>query len=311
MVLDLRLPRHGMAHVELRLHAAPTRGNFPFTDITHGRRVAVRYGTARSVPVFEGEITAIELSIVDGLPELAILAEDSLHRLARRMVSTTFTERTADDVVRSLAEATGLQVETTLGSPPATHVKGAESDLAFLLRMVSGHGAALRIEQGRVRAGPEATDPQPISIQTSTLRELRVIADLNWQPGTVTVRGWNLAQNEVVETTAVPAAQQMQSGAELAAQLGWGADFVVPRDFLEASTSEIIARVETTRAVERFLHGEILATESQLVPGREVEVTGIDHRFAGRYRVGDCRHRFSRQDGLTVQARIARPYWHP
>ncbi len=301
-----------MAHVELRLLAAPALDGFPFADISHGARLAVGYGSARSAPVFEGEVTAVEFRMGDGPPELVILAEDALHRLARQMLPRSLIEMRADDVVNLLAQSAGLQADATLGGPVQTFVKGAESDLAFLLRMVAARGAALRLEGDRVRAGPETTDPAPLPIDAGSLSELRIIADLNWLPGAVTVRGWNLAEAVPVETSTVPAPApqpELQSGAALADQLGWGADYFVPRDFVGAAEADAIATAEASRAAERFLHGEIVATERRLVPGAEIEVTGADPRFEGLYRVGDCRHRFSVTGGFTVRAQIARPTW--
>ncbi len=312
--MDMRLPRHGIAHAELRLLAAPARGVFPFADIAHGARLAVAYDTAGSAPVFEGEVTAVEIRMSDGPPELSLLAEDPLHRLAREMTPRSFTDVRADDVVAALAHSAGLQADTTLGGPVETFVKGAESDLAFLLRMISGRGATLRVERGRVRAGSEATDPAPLTIDARALRELRVIADLNWLPGATTVRGWNLAEAVSVEATAAPAPArqpQLQSGAALAEQLGWGANYILPRDFVDAMEADAIGDAHVTAAADRFLHGEIVGSERKLVPGAAVEIAGIDPRFGGLYRVGDCRHRFSISDGFVVRARISRPDWRP
>ena len=310
MFMDLRLPRHGMAHVELRVQSTPARGSFPFADISHGLRLVVTHAAPRSVRVFEGDITAIEYRMGNGPPELAILAEDALHRLARSLLPQRFDNVSADDVVRLLADRAGLQADTNLGGPAGTFVKGAESDLAFLLRMVSARGGSLRLDGDRVRAGPEPTDQRPLSIAADALKELRIIADLNWQPGTVTARGWNLAEGTVAEATAAPEAQTPRQGAAaIIENLGWAARYTLPRDFVEGSVLDAIANVEATRAAERFLHGEIVGTAPELGPGRVIELTGTDPRFAGRYRVGDCRHHYSAAEGAVVRARIARSDW--
>jgi hypothetical protein len=311
LFMDVRLPRHGMAHAELRLQATPVRGSFPFPDLSHGLGLVVRGASEEMPPVFQGHITAIEFRMGNGPPELAILAEDALHRLARSLLPHQFDDTTADEVVRSLADRVGLQADTNLGGSAETFVKGAESDLAFLLRTVSARGGSLRLDGDRVRAGPEPPDPQPLSIAADALKELRIIADLNWQPGTVTARGWNLAEATVAEATAAPEAQAPSQGAAaIIENLGWAARYTLPRDFVEGSVLDAIADVEATRAAERFLHGEIVGTLPELRPGRVVELSGTDPRFAGRYRVGDCRHHYSAAEGAVVRARIARSHWN-
>ncbi len=312
-LMELRLPRHGMAHVELRLLAAPTPEGHPFGDVAHGSRIAIGYGSERPAPLFEGDVTAIEIRMGDGPPELAILAEDALHRLARRMRPQSFEEMSADDVVRSLAAEVGLEADATLGGRPGSFVKGAESDLAFLLRLTAAYGAALRLEKGRVRAGPEAEDATALPLDAGTLAGLRIVADLNWLPGAVTVRGWDLASGAPVEATTAPpsAPAPLQSGVELTAKLGWAADRLAPRDFSGSGGAKATAAARSSTAAERFLHGEIVAAEPGLVPGAAVEISGTDPRFAGRYRVGDCRHRFSVAEGLRVRAGVHRPDWRP
>jgi hypothetical protein len=313
LAMDLRLPCHGMAHVELRLQATPTRRGTPFLDLVHGTPIAITYDAARSEPVFAGEITAIEIRMGEGPPELVLLAEDALHRLARRMLPRSFEDVTVDAVVEFLAHDAGLQTEVTLGGPVETFVKGTESDLAFLLRLLAARGGSLRLVDGRIRAGPEAGTAPVVAIAAASLTGLRLIADLNWQPGAVTVRGLNLAQAATVEATATPdpAAGQAQSGAALAGVLGWSAGPVVVRDRIAAPVAAAIALARATGAAGRFVHGEIVATAPGPVPGGLVEITGTDPRFAGRYRVGDCRHRFSGATGLRIRAEVTRPDWHP
>lgn len=308
--MDVRLPRHGMAHAELRLQATPELGGFPFQDLPHGARLVAGFESARTPPVFEGDITAIEFRMGNGPPELAILAEDALHRLARSLLPQRFDDMTADEVVLLLAHRAGLLADTNLGGPAETFVKGAESDLAFLLRTVLARGGSLRLDGDRVHAGPEPPDPRPLSIAADELKELRIIADLNWQPGTVTARGWNLAEVAIAEATAVPDPQTpLQGAAAIVENLGWAARYTLPRDFVEGSDLDTIAKAEATRAAERFLHGEVVGSLPELRPGRVIELTGTDPRFAGRYRVGDCRHHHSAAAGAVVRARIARSNW--
>jgi phage protein D len=312
MALDLRLPRHGMSHAEMRLSAFAPGQAVPFGDLVHGRAVTVTLDGGQSV-AFAGEITAVELRMgAGGPPELVVLAEDALHRLARRRDPAQFDAKTPGAVVQRIAQEAGQQPEVTLGGTARDFVKGPESDLAFLLRLVAAEGAVLRFRDGKLQAGPEVEDPEPVAMEGTAVERLRIVADLNWQASRVAVRGWSLgAGAEVSGQGAPPAVQSGQRQAsDVLKGLGWGGPVVRAGDFGSAAEVDGRAEAEMGRAAGRFLYGEVAAADPALRPGREIELSGVDPRFAGRYRVGDCHVAWRAADGLKVRTAIARAFWN-
>ncbi len=317
--LSMHLPASGMASAETRVvnwatgtGAAP---DFAFQDLRLGSRIEILLGeTARSA-VFAGEITALEERYGDGAPQLVILAEDPLHRLARRRASRVFENRGLAEVVRAIAGDAGLQADVGLEAGSADWLQHNESDLAFLLRLLGPHDIPLRMQDGRLRARAEEADPNPIRIDAGTnARRIRIIADLNQQPREVLAHGYNLVTDSSTQgsSTALAPAPAGRSAATTLAELGWEGRSPRPPFPRTQAEADSIARGAFRRDARRFLHGEIVCTGTpELGVGRELELGGVSPRLAGRYRIAECWHHFDNTQGLSTRLRVERPDWIP
>ncbi len=313
LALDLTLPRQGMAHAEIRLSAAAEPGRAaPFGDLVHGRAVTVSLDGGQS-EAFAGEITAVELRMGEGgPPELVLLTEDRLHRLARLRAPRSFEGLSPGEVVRRVAADAGLLAEVGFEGAPRDFVKGPESDLAFLLRLAAGESAVLRFRDGKLRAGTEAKDGSPVALDAAAVARLRIVADLNWQAARVAVRGWSLSAGAEVSGQGAPPVVEpgQRRAADVLKGLDWGGPVVRAADLRAAAEADVRAEAEMAAGAGRFLHGEIVAADPALRPGREVALSGTDPRFAGRYRVGDCHVTWRSAEGLRVTAAVARAFWN-
>ena len=85
--ITVRAPEMGMASAELRLvnwgDQASGSTNFLFNQVALGDKIEIAFGLSQQKSVFKGEITGIEERYGDGVPQIVLLAEDALHRLAR------------------------------------------------------------------------------------------------------------------------------------------------------------------------------------------------------------------------------------
>lgn len=321
LAAEVRLPLAGMASAELRLlnwgnDPSAGRPGFRFLDIRPGSRLEILMGEEAESPVFDGEVTAIEERYGEGAPQIVLLAEDALHRLARRRASRAFEDLSLDEVVGRVACDAGLAADVSVSPVTGTWYQHNESDLAFLLRLLAPHDVMPRLEGGRLRARDEEPDRQPVALDPARNAErIRLVADLNRQPVALAVHGYNLAADAAAdgEARALSPAPGGESGAALATRLGWEGQSVLPHPAprSQAEAEALAARGFRARA-RRFVHGEIVCRgEPTLRSGREVELTGVSPRLTGRYRVVDCQHRFDQTNGYSTRIKVQRPDWNP
>lgn len=318
--LSVHLPASGMASAELRvINWGPADGGepgYPFLDLRLGSRIEILLGETAETAVFSGDITAFEERYGDGAPQLVILAEDPLHKLARSRASRVFENKGLAEVVREIAQDAGLQADVNVDAGSADWLQHNESHLAFLLRVLGPHDVPLRMQDGRLRARPEEADANPVHIDAaSNARRIRIIADLNRQPREVLADGHNLAADAAASgsISSLSPAPGGRTAAATLAELGWDGRSPRPHPFPRTQAeAESLAQGAFRRDAQRFLHGEIVCTGTpELGVGREVELAGVSPRLAGRYRIAECWHHFDNAQGLSTRLRVERPDWNP
>lgn len=290
--------------------------DYGFASIPLGETIEIQVGDNDSKTLFQGEVTALEERYGEGAPQLVLLVQDKLHRLARKRQSRVFEEQSLNDVVSSVASGAGLTADANLSTTVTTWHQLNESDLAFLLRVSGGFDVAVRLQGNQLRAKPEVPDPEPVelSAQDSALK-VRLIADLNHQPLRVKVKGFNLDTDEEVaqESDVLRGTANATTAANTLSALGWDGDEIIPQPFPRSSgEASDLAKAHFNRAAKRFVSGDIRAQgEAALFSGREIELTGVSPRFAGRYQVVNCIHRFDVSYGFETHLKVNRPDWQP
>lgn len=317
--LTVHLPGNGMASAEVRVinwQGGSGQPDFAFQDLRLGSRIEILLGETADRAVFAGDITALEERYGDGAPQLAILAEDALHKLARGRASRVFENTGLADVVRQIAGDAGLQADVSIDAGTATWLQHNESHLAFLLRLLGPHDVPLRMQGGQLRARPEEADAHPVRLDTgANALRVRVIADLNRQPREVLASGYSLGDDAEARGTSssLRAAPSGSTAAATLASLGWDGRSPRPHPFARTQAeAEALATGAFRRDAQRFLHGEIVCSGTpELGCGREVELGGVSPRLAGRYRITECWHHFDSAQGLSTRIRVQRPDWNP
>ncbi len=314
----LSLPHSGSAHAELQLSnwglvAGQPAPDYLFDDIGPGASLEIALDGGDGMQrVFDGEITAIEDRYGEGAPQRIWLAQDRLQRMARSRHSRSFEAMSADEVITSLASQAGLQVDAAVSSTTASWHQLNESDLAFALRICRRFDASFRLRDGRVLAGSEQPDTQPMSIHVQNgVLSARLICDLNHQPTASRVLGFDLVSDEETEAqqSSLSPPPPGEGAGDTLNTLGWTASEIVPWPF---ASSSALAREQADaafrRMAKRFVQGEICCVgEPALAPGREILLDGVAPRLCGRYRVLQCVHRFDNATGFETRFRVCRP----
>lgn len=317
--LSLELPLHGMAHGELRLTNWGLRQggqapDFTLSDIDFGSSIDVYLaGEGGYSKAFTGEVTGIEEVYGGGAPELRLLVQDRMHRLARARFARAFEDQSVDDVVGTLASDAGLQADVSVSSQTASYHQLNESNLAFLNRLIGAYDVYARMEGTSLRVRGEEPDPSPVVLDPrNSALKIRLTADLNHQPSTSKVHGYNAntAQDVDGEASALTGVQGRQAH-EVLDELGWPGDEEVPQPFARSlAEANAYAGAHFRRMAQRFVTGHLRCRgEAALRGGREIELAGVAPRLRGTYRVTRCTHHFSTGAGFETHLEVRRGAW--
>lgn len=319
LAAEVLLPRHGVAGAEVRLamvgprRTRPRGGAVPASlqDLSLGTELSVASGAER---LLDAEVTGIEeRHTASGPPELVLLADDVAHRMARPTHSRVFEEMSLGDLARMIAGEWGLQARVDDVGETGQWVQERESDLALLLRLADERGLSVRLVEGAVWLGRDERGHR-CPVEPVGVHALRLVADLNRQPGHVVVQGSSADGTRTVSAPATPIEpneEWMETATAALARLGWNADRVLRRDGIDKPRAQALADGALRNRAERFLHGVVECTGPVLRPGDCLALTQVSPRFAGHWLVGDVTHRFSSRTGLRVHADLTRPEWAP
>jgi hypothetical protein len=313
--IAVRAPEAGMASAEIRMvnwgtqPSAPV--NFLFNTVAIGDKIEIAFGLAQQKTVFSGEVTAIEERYGDGVPQIVLLAEDALHRLARHRVSRAFVQQSPNSIVQSLASDAGLQADAKLSDTPGDYNQLNESDLHFLRRLAARYAVTPRVTASTLTCRKRETLPAPVTLDAGdTLKRLRVIADVTRQPLQAVVSGQDLTAGTPITATGstlmVPASGP--TAASLLRGLGWdGAEiFVGPAPATQAEATDYAGAAFDGQG-RRFLHGDLVCGGNpDVMVGAAVSLTGVSPRLTGVYAVVACAHLFDESAGYQTYARIER-----
>lgn len=321
MGMVVNLPLNGCAHAELTLSnwgrpEGEDDPDFTLTDLSLGDEIEILIGEEDDTRLFIGEITALEEQYGDGAPTLALLLQDKLHKLSRMRDSRSFEEMSPNDIVSTLSNEAGFQSDVNVSDISSHWHKLNESHLGFMLRILAKFDIALRLDGDQIRAKPEEEDTNPITLDADdNALKIRLMVDLNHQASNTKVTGYNVANDEATEfeSAAMEPAPQQTSAAQALGKLSWAGDECVPHPFARSNAeAEAYAKASFRRQAKRFVQGTVVCQgEASLRSGREIELSNVSPRFAGRYQIVHCTHRFDNQSGFETHLKVNRADWSP
>jgi uncharacterized protein len=313
--ITVRAPEMGMASAELRLvnwgDQASGSTDFLFNQVALGDKIEIAFGLSQQKSVFKGEITGVEERYGDGVPQIVLLAEDALHRLARHRANRVFEQQSPNAIVSTLAQDAGLTADARLSDTPGDYNQLNESDLHFLRRLAARYAAWPRVVDTTLTCRKREKPPTPVTLDAGdTLKRLRVVADLARQPIQTTVKGQDLTAGQAISADGtsllVPA-----SGPTAAASLrglGWDGNetFAFPPPATQAEATDY-ANAALDAQGRRFLHGDLVCIGNpDVMVGAAVSLTGVSQRLSGSYLVVACAHVFDESAGYQTYACIER-----
>ncbi|WP_167490857.1 VgrG-related protein [Nocardia terpenica] len=275
------------------------------------------------VPLFDGEVTALETT-VDTLGTCTVVrAMDRAHRLMRGRTITSYTDQTLPAIAGQAARRAGLRLGTVAGQhPPLPYLAQPNLSDWELLQSLTGPRDLLVCVDGETlhlrRINDAADAPQPevgsagspyVLEHGANLLSLQARLTSAGQVSDVTVHGWNpLAKKALSATSQATSSPRIRSGAR-------GSDVVSA--FRATTGLHVTDRSPTTdadtRATAAAIAAECAATLADIdavVSGNPhlrantpIALAGVGAPFTGKYTLTSCRHIVD-TDGYRTHVRV-------
>ncbi|SHN35783.1 VgrG-related protein [Streptomyces yunnanensis] len=296
------------------------------TGITLGTPLKVFVTTVHDrtkVPLFTGEVTAVETEL-DATGAFTVLrAQDRLHRLTRARRTTAYPNASVKDVLTQIAARAGLTVGT-VDAPTTRHpqvTQPHQSDWDFLRELATLYDADLTLEGTTLSFTRPATatkapspttsaDQSPYVLEYGTnLLSLRACVTATGQIDSLEVRGWNTDTKQPLTATApATASTRLDVGTtpqKAAAPFGKtgtvlaGTGYALRADLPAAATG--LAAQATAALAD--LDATITGTP-QLRAGTPIALANVGTPFTGRYTTTAVTHLFDPSLGYRTRLTV-------
>jgi phage protein D len=287
--------------------------------------VVTAAGAGQSTPskLVTAEVTAVEAEFDATGSFTVVRGYDPVHRLFRGRRTETYTQVTASDVAKKVAQRAGLAV----GRIDATttvfeHVtQGGVSDWEFLDKLAREIGREVRVTDGkfefrnpRPAADAPATNApktEPLALHQGTdLIRFRAVVTSAQQVKEVQVRGWDVTEKRALIGTApsTSTGTQLQGASPGELAKTFGDPVYVASDVPYRTQAEVDAAA--TSLAEQF-GGAFAEFEGvargnpELHAGSAIAIGGMGAPFDGRYVVTTTRHVYDQTAGYTTQLTVS------
>jgi phage protein D len=272
-------------------------------------------GRSQGGLIFSGEVTAVsvEFSYFDpNGPMLAVVqASDKSHRLHRGRNTKSYLNIKYSDIANKIAQAHGLtpKVDATSGVMEFV-LQSNQTDWEFLMSLANRisydlyvSGKELHFEKIQKSAG------SPVELQWgSELLQFKTRATSAFQIPTVAVRGWDWKQQKPIKGEAKNgngAAEigESRKGIDQAkSAFGDSQVEIVNLPVVDQSEANLIAQslADAIAMGHIYAEGSTNIGNSQILPGKMVDIKGVGKRFSGKYYVTSTTHRYSGMEGYTT-----------
>jgi len=280
-------------------------------------------------PLMTGEVTALEAELDATGTFTVVRGLDPVHRLFRARRTEAYTQVTAADIARTVAQRAQLRIGTVDATPTVfDHVtQGGTTDWQFLQGLAREVGYEVVVRDGRfdfrrprtaaeapAPGGPLATDPRVLQLGSDLLR-LRAVVTAADQVAEVEVRGWDVESKRALVATAQARTTSADLPTVAAADMAaaFGDPVYVATDVPHRAQSEVDAAAEALadRIASTFAELEGVARGNpELRAGTAIAIDNLGEPFDGKYTITSARHVYDAAGGyttaLTVSGREAR-----
>lgn len=288
------------------------------SEFAMGNEVEVQAGFIGSVvTVFKGEIVSLEPEFpTSGSPTVIVRAYDKLHRLRRGKKQRTFLNQKVSDVVSSLINEEGLtpDVEDT-GSQHEWLVQNNQSNIDYIHELGRAHGYEVALVENGAKLRfkkPQHSGGTAVTIKWGEeLKAFYPRASLNNVVTQVVVRCWDMKNKEAVIEQSAALSSSMGAGtvATSQAESKFGAS-QLQVSLRQATSPEEAKALATAIYEDRALdavngYGNCIGN-TDIVPGKVIEIEGCGAIWSGQYYVVGTTHLLDPNAGYVTEFRVKR-----
>lgn len=268
--------------------------------------------------LISGDVTAMEVEFDPTGTFTVIRGYDRAHLLFRGRRTQTYTQSTASDVVKQVAQRAGLKAGTIESSSTVfDHLsQGGITDWEFLEGLAREVGFEISVKDGSLDfrppvkasgapSGSDSDDNPLILVPGTDLIRFRAVVTSAEQVKEVQVRGWDVAQKLALiateaaqtDTVILPTVRPSDMAA------AFGDPVYVATDVPYRSQAEVAA---AAKALAQELAGAFAQFEGvargnpKLRANAAISVDGVGEPFDGQYTITTSRHRYEATTGYTT-----------
>lgn len=290
------------------------------TVFTIGHSLAIELAAVDAVshlPIFDGEVVALEPEFTEGRCVIAARAYDLGWRLNRTRTSRTFQNQKAEDMVRTIIQAHQLTAGT-IAPTTVTHKffqQSMETDWEFCKRLARLNDFEFWVDrEKKAHFGPRTKGRPAVTLtwgEAGNLLTFKPRMSGMAQVSQVTVSGNDPGTAQQVSANAsrpdVPAASQAASSrSRVTSALGGGNVVVADRVVATQAEAREAAQATLDRLASSFIEAEGKAKgDPKLLAGTTVKIAGVG-QFSGDYVLSQTVHTYrSGGGGYTTSFVIA------
>jgi phage protein D len=287
------------------------------------RLSVVTTGSQAPVPMVTGEVTALEAEFDSGGTFTVVRGFDHAHRLFRGRRTETYTQMTASDIARKVAQRASLRIGTIEATTTVfDHVtQGGVNDWQFLRGLAREIGYEVVVRDGQFSfrrprpaadapdaTGRPVTDPLVLHLGTDLLR-LRTVVTAAEQVVAVQARGWDVAQKRalVADAPARTTSAELPSVTPAGLADTFGGRVYVATDVPYRSQAEVDA---AAGAIAEQIAGAFAELDGvargnpELRAGTAIALDNLGEPFDGKYTITSSRHQYDATSGYTVAVAV-------
>ena len=271
---------------------------------------AAATGDRATTPIFKGQIVSLEPEFGRDGCVIAVRALDRAHTLQRARKVRTFQQVSASDIVRKVAQESGLTAKVE--STTVVHEflqQSAETDFDLIARLARDHGFRFFVDDKTINFCKADTSTGSLTLRwQDSLISFRPRVSGIQQVTTVNVRSWDAKAKANVTGSAGSGTTSSRPGIQrnsVANDLNGGTTLIAAHPAFTSGEANEIAKSDLNGRADAYVEAEGVAFGNpKLKAGCIATIEGVGQKLGGTYFVSSTTHVYKGKTGYQTSFQI-------